>query len=172
MKSVLPANGTLLSIDLIPSAASANAVYNATAGMGSTTKYNYSNVTVIFTHTNTSNEVIVKYAMPDPATFKNRFYVAGGGGYSLSSDPTGGLAYGAAGGATNGGYDAFDYSYMDKVLYGNGSIDWPATYGFAYVALGEMAYLGKALTKNFYGMSTKTKLYTYFEGCSDGGREG
>lgn len=43
---------------------------------------------------------------------------------------------------------------------------------FAYQALGEMTIIGKALTKSIYGMSTDTKLYTYYEGCSDGGRQG
>lgn len=43
---------------------------------------------------------------------------------------------------------------------------------FAYQALGELTIIGKALTKSIYGMSSNTKLYTYFEGCSDGGRQG
>jgi tannase len=43
---------------------------------------------------------------------------------------------------------------------------------FAYQALGELTIIGKALTKSIYGMSSDTKLYTYFEGCSDGGRQG
>lgn len=43
---------------------------------------------------------------------------------------------------------------------------------FAYQGLGEMTTIGKSLTSAFYGMSDDEKLYTYFEGCSDGGREG
>lgn len=41
--------------------------------------------------------------------------------------------------ATATGYDAFDYSYDEKVLYGNESINWDATYTVAYTALGELA---------------------------------
>jgi tannase len=181
VQAALPANGTLLGIELIPSAVTANAVYNAStsskgAGMGgapgSTTFYPYCNVTIAYTHTGAFDLVQVKYAFPSPTDFKNRFYVAGGGGYSLSSDATGGLAYGAASGATNAGYDAFSKSYDEVALFGNGSINWDATHMFGYKALGEMTIIGKPLAQAFYGASNDTKIYTYFEGCSDGGREG
>ncbi|OTA85788.1 hypothetical protein M434DRAFT_82510 [Hypoxylon sp. CO27-5] len=180
VQAALPSNGTLLGIDLIPSTVTASIVYNATTGGGmgggtstsSTTTYTYCNVTVTYTHTGKGDKVVLKYAFPQPSDFKNRFYVAGGGGFSLSSDATGGLPYGAAGGATDAGYDAFSNSYDEVVLYGNGSINWDATYMFGYQALGEMTKVGKSLTQGFYGLSDDTKVYTYFEGCSDGGREG
>lgn len=179
VQSALPSNGTLLGIDLIPSAVTAGAVYNASMGMsmgGSSTdsnaRYTYCNVTVTYTHTGKDDSVTVKYAFPKPSDFNKRFYVGGGGGYSLSSDATGGLPYGAVGGATSAGYDAFDNSYDEVVLSGNGSINWDATYMFAYQALGEMTLVGKELTKGFYGLSSDSKVYTYYEGCSDGGREG
>jgi tannase len=172
VQAALPANGTLPGIDLIPSTVTASALYNATASMGSTMTYTYCNVTIAYTHTSKGDRVVLKYAFPSPSDFENRFYVGGGGGYSLSSDATGGLAYGAVGGATDAGYDAFDYGYDDVVLYGNGSINWDATYMFGYQALGEMAIVGKTLTTGFYDLSSDTKIYTYFEGCSDGGREG
>jgi tannase len=75
-------------------------------------------------------------------------------------------------GATDAGYDVFSYSYDQVVLYSNGSINWDATYMFAYQALGEMTTLGKTLTRNFYGLSSEARIYTHYEGCSDGGREG
>lgn len=178
VKSALPSNGTLLGIDLLPSAVTAGAVYNASAGssMGGSSignqTYTYCNVTVTYTHSGKGDSVVIKYAFPKPSDFKKRFYVAGGGGFSLSSDATGGLPYGAVGGATSAGYDAFDTSYDDVVLYGNGSINWDATYMFSYQALGEMTKIGKELTKGIYGLSPDSKVYTYYEGCSDGGREG
>ncbi|KAK7413124.1 hypothetical protein QQX98_008010 [Neonectria punicea] len=172
VQAAIPANGTLLGIDLLPSSVTASAVYNATSGMGSTTTYTYCNVTVAYTHTGKGDEVVLKYAFPSPSSFKSRFYVAGGGGFSLSSDATGGLGYGAVGGATDAGYDAFSNSYDEVVLYGNGSINWDATHMFGYQALGEMTLVGKALTNAFYGAASDAKIYTYYEGCSDGGREG
>ena len=182
VQAALPANGTLLGIELLPNTVTASAVYNATTGGGmmkrqmgggtsSGTTYNYCNVTVSYRHTGKGDTIPVKYAFPEPSTFKNRFYLAGGGGFSLSSDATGGLAYGAASGATSAGYDAFNFSFDEKVLYGNGSINWDATYAFAYTALGELTKIGKPFTQAFYG-AQDTKIHTYFEGCSDGGREG
>ncbi|KAK5798125.1 hypothetical protein VI817_004416 [Penicillium citrinum] len=179
VKSALPANGTILGINLDPSASTASIVYNASVGgsMGSTTTtsetFNYCNVTLTYNRPGKDNSVVVKYALPAPSDFKKRFYVGGGGGYSLSSDATGGLEYGAAGGASSAGYDALNgVSYDDVVLYGNGSINWDATYMFGYQALGEMTQVGKYFTKGFYGLDSGSKLYTYYEGCSDGGREG
>nr|POE89859.1 tannase [Quercus suber] len=173
VKAALPANGTLLGIELIPSATNATIV-NGTSGPGSssTSSTIYCNVEVTYTHTGKNDTVVVKYAFPEPSDFKNRFYVAGGGGYSLSSDATGGLQYGAVGGATDAGYNAFSVSYDEIALYGNGSINWDATYMFAYQALGEMTVLGKSIVPGFYSLAADTKIYTYFEGCSDGGREG
>ncbi|KAM5347142.1 hypothetical protein ACJ41O_010147 [Fusarium nematophilum] len=172
VRTALPANGTLLGIDMVPSSVTVKAVYNGTVGMGGAQTYTYCDVTVSYTHTGKGDEVNLKYAFPSPSDFKSRFYVAGGGGFSLSSDATGGLAYGAAGGATDAGYDGFENSYDEVVLHGNGSINWDATHMFGYQALGEMALVGKALTKEFYGLADDAKVYTYFEGCSDGGREG
>ncbi|KAI1140257.1 tannase [Hypoxylon sp. FL0543] len=181
VQAALPANGTLLGINLIPTTVTASIVYNATTGGGmgggassggSVTTYTYCNVTVTYTHSGKGDKVVLKYAFPQPSDFKNRFYVAGGGGFSLSSDATGGLPYGAVGGATDAGYDAFSNSYDEVVLYGNGSTNWDATYMFGYQALGELTKVGKPLTRGFYGLSDDAKVYTYFEGCSDGGREG
>ena len=179
IKSALPSNGTLSGINLIPSASTANVVYNASASaqVGATTNsdetYNYCNVTLTYVHPGKSANVVVKYGFPSPSDFKKRFYVAGGGGYSLNTDATGGLEYGAVGAATSAGYDALNGIALDDVfLAGNGSINWDNTYMFAYQGLGEMTQLGKYVTKAFYGMSSDSKLYTYYEGCSDGGREG
>ncbi|KAH6889425.1 Tannase/feruloyl esterase [Thelonectria olida] len=178
VQAALPSNGTLLGIDMIPSSVTASAVYNATVGGGmmrrdtDATTYSYCNVTVSYTHGSKGDTVVLKYGFPSPSDFKKRFYVAGGGGYSLNTDATGGLEYGAVAGATDGGYDAFNYSYDEKFLYGNGSINWDSTYMFSYQALGEMTQVGKYITKNLYDMASSSKVYTYYEGCSDGGREG
>ncbi|KAF2150208.1 tannase and feruloyl esterase [Myriangium duriaei CBS 260.36] len=195
VRASLPSNGTLQGIELIPGYTTAS-VINATSssagsssstnstssggpggagsagGLGGSTSsaYSYCNVTIAYTHTGKNDKVIVNYAFPSPSDYKNRFYVAGGGGYSLSSSSTGGLQYGAVGGATDAGYNAFSKSYDEVALAGNGSIIWDNAYMFGHQALGEMTLVGKAITKSFYGTS-KAKLYTYFEGCSDGGRE-
>lgn len=164
VRDSLPLNGTLLGIDMIPTSVEVN--------VAESSNYSYCNISVSYAHTGKDDVVVLNYALPDPSNFKNRFYVAGGGGYSLSSSSTGGLSYGAASCCTDAGCDAFSTSYDDVVLYGNGSINWDSTYMFAFQGLGEMTTIGKSLTGAFYEMSDDEKLYTYFEGCSDGGREG
>ncbi|PWY70827.1 tannase and feruloyl esterase [Aspergillus sclerotioniger CBS 115572] len=165
VQAALPANGTLNGISMIPSTVTAK-----TATSGST---DYCAVSVSYVHTGTTNEIELNYAFPSPDDFSNRFYVAGGFGYSLSSTATGGLDYGAVGGATSAGYGALNGTTVDEVnLAGNGTINWDPIYMFAYQALGELTTIGKPITRAFYGLDDDAKVYTYYEGCSDGGRQG
>jgi tannase len=131
VQAALPANGTLLGIEMIHSAVSASIVYNATdqmlAGASSSGSWTYSNATVYYTHAGKGDSVFIRYAFPAPEAFENRFYVAGGQAYSLSTDAITGLQYGAVGGATSAGYDNFEVAYDEVVLYGNGTINWDAT---------------------------------------------
>lgn len=181
VQAALPADGVVQGVNMVASSVTANAVINATSsgGMGTTTSSSstqtYCNVTVSYSHAGLDDTVALWYTFPAPSAFKNRFYIAGGGGYSLSTTtPTGGLEYGAVSGSTDVGYGGFDGTSLDEVvLDGNGTINWQNVYMFSYQALGETAQIGKEITKNFYGLSnsTNSKVYTYFEGCSDGGRE-
>lgn len=187
VQDILPSNGTLLGIHVLADSVTASVanVSSSSGSMGgmrrrqtsssssssSSSDTQYCNVTLQYTHPGKDDVVNIKYAFPDPDDFSQRFYVAGGGGYQLVSDATGGLDYGAASGATDAGYDGFNYSLDEVILKGNGSVWWDAAYMFGYQALGEMTKLGKYLTPKFYSMSDDDKLYTYFSGCSDGGRE-
>lgn len=56
-------------------------------------------------------------------------------------------------------------------LLANGTINNEALYMFGYQAHHEMSTIGKAFTKNFFNMNS-TKLYSYYQACSEGGREG
>ncbi len=124
IQATLPANGTLQGINLNPSSVTANAVHNATSHTSSTA-FIYCNVTVQYEHTG-HNIVMVWYNFPSPDDFKNRFYIGGGGGFTISTTPTSGLAYSA--GSSDAGYDGYTYNYDEVVLYGNGSINCDATY--------------------------------------------
>jgi tannase len=112
VQAALPAKSTLLGIELIPSASIASVVYNASSsaigGSASSPTFTYCNVTITYTHTGKGDSVVVQYAFPSPDAFESQFYVAGGGGFSTSSDSTGGIQYGAVGGATSAGYDALN----------------------------------------------------------------
>ncbi|ROV98786.1 hypothetical protein VPNG_08435 [Cytospora leucostoma] len=175
--TALPLNGTILGVNLLPSTVTAN-VANSSSSTGGgmpkrdDTSSTYCNVTVQYNHPGKNDNIVLWYTFPAPSDFQNRFYVAGGGGYSEgSSDPTGGLEYGAVSGSTDSGYDGFTKTLDEVVLTGNGSIAWDDVIMFAYQAQGEMAIVGKELSRGFYGLDDENKVYTYFEGCSDGGRE-
>ncbi|CAO1637678.1 unnamed protein product [Jaminaea pallidilutea] len=74
---------------------------SSSSSLSSTTQY--CNVTLAYTHSGRGDTVNLVYAFPDPKSYANRFYLGGGGGYSLKSEATGGLAYGAVSGATDAG---------------------------------------------------------------------
>ncbi|RDW56529.1 carboxylic ester hydrolase-31 [Coleophoma cylindrospora] len=173
--AALPANGTLPGSYVISSSVTANAVYN-TSVSGQTffpdATVDFCNVTFAYSHEGRGDTVGLTLYLPSPDNFQNRWLASGGMAYSINGGVTnliGGVMYGAASGLTDGGFNtAFDSAF----LLANGTIDWVPTYMFGYQAIGEMTTLGKEFTKQFYTMASETKLYTYFQGCSDGGREG
>jgi hypothetical protein len=50
-----------------------------------------------------------------------------------------------------------------------GNVDWTLLQDFASVALDDMTHLGSAVAATFYGKKPK---YSYWNGCSTGGRQG
>ncbi|KAF5878767.1 putative tannase subunit protein [Botrytis fragariae] len=173
-KAALPADGTLFGSSVIPSSVTANVVYN-TSVSGQTffpdATVNFCNVTFSYTHNGRGDNVVLTLWLPAPENFENRWLSSGGMAYSINSGTSnlvGGVMYGAASGLTDGGFD----TVFDSVfLLENGTINWEPTYMFGYQALGELTTLGKEFTKQFYDMGDN-KLYAYYQGCSDGGREG
>ncbi|KAJ5785298.1 tannase and feruloyl esterase [Penicillium pulvis] len=141
-------------------------------------------VSFAYSHANQDDRIVVEYWMPLAENFQNRFLATGGAAYQISNgsggaDMSGGVAYGAVTGLTDGGLPYWGSTdFDDVVLLGNGTANWPAIYNFAYQAIAEMTAIGKVFTKNYFGLSDSTskrsddKVYTYYMGCSEGGREG
>lgn len=106
-----------------------------------------------------------------PADWNERFLFQGGGGYNgLVRPPVGvaavgaepGLARGFAVVSTDSGHrsDAvFDRSY---------DVDQQASIDFAHFAVGDVAVVAKKIVAEYYGRPAE---YSYFTGCSTGGRE-
>ncbi len=100
--------------------------------------------------------------------WNGRFQGVGGGGYvggspqSLAAPVRQG--YGA--GSTDTGHVG---GSGDFVLDANGRLNWQLIRDFAYLGIHEMTVVGKAVTAAFYG---KRARYTYWNGCSTGGRQG
>jgi tannase len=80
--------------------------------------------------------------------------------------------YGAVAGATDGGFGSFTTQADAAMLISNGTLDYETLYMFAYKAHWELSKIGKQFTRNFFNMKDASKLYSYYQGCSEGGREG
>ncbi|EHA19580.1 hypothetical protein ASPNIDRAFT_178379 [Aspergillus niger ATCC 1015] len=176
IQSTLPADGTLMGITIKPSSVTAGAVYNnsiASNAFFPATTVDYCGVTFNYTHKGRDDNVQLTYWLPSPANFENRFLATGGEAYNINEDSmilAGGVMYGAAAGLTDGGWGST--SFDEVFLLANGTINWTDTYMFGYQAIHELTLIGREFTRNFYGRSKDTKIYTYYQGCSEGGREG
>jgi feruloyl esterase len=101
--------------------------------------------------------------------WNGRFQGLGGGGFSGGSPtsvPAAALRDGYAAAATDAGHTGFSGSFA---LNPDGSLNWQLIADFGYLGIHEMTVAGKALVKRFYGTS---EFYSYFNGCSTGGRQG
>ncbi len=104
-----------------------------------------------------------------PLSWNGRFLFQGGGGldgairpaigFNFSGGPSA-LARGFAIVSMDAGHEGPDASFAS---------DQQARLDYAYVALGEVAKRAKAIVAAFYG---KAPSYSYFDGCSNGGRQG
>ena len=123
-------------------------------------------VTAITTHPPANDTVTIWIAIPT-SNWNGRFLGTGGGGFSGGSaagvnQP---VALGYASGATDTGHAGGSGSFaMDA----NGHLDWQSVRDNAHVGIHEMTVVGKALTEAMYGVAPR---YSYFDGCSTGGRQ-
>jgi feruloyl esterase len=112
----------------------------------------------------------IGFAIALPDNWNNRFLFQGGGGYNGSVRPplggaaagdNPGLARGFAVVSTDTGHKGatFDTSYNQ---------DQQASLDFAQVAVGRVTEIAKQIVAQYYGQPAK---FSYFAGCSTGGRE-
>ncbi|KAH8647216.1 Tannase/feruloyl esterase [Xylariales sp. PMI_506] len=138
--------------------------------------YSYCDVTLKYTHDGLGDEVVLTFWLPAPADFKNRYLATGGGGYAINSGTQslpGGVQYGAVATYTDGGFGASAQNTISTFLLADGTENWEKIYAFGYKAIYEQIVVGKAFTRSFYNLdATNTTLYSYYQGCSEGGREG
>jgi tannase len=178
VQASLPAAGTILGLTLDASSVTANPVYNASTTGNDffpAATYDYCNLTLSYSHDGYDDITHIQYWFPAPEKFQKRYLSTGGGGYAINSGTQsfpGGVQYGAVAGSTDGGFGSFSTQLDSVVLKANGSINWNAIHMFGYQAIGELTQIGKLTAKSFYGMGTDEKIYTYYQGCSEGGREG
>ena len=105
-----------------------------------------------------------------PTAWNERFYFQGGGGLdgSVGAATPAQLSEGYAVVSEDGGHDG---SANVSALAGNAEFgfDPQARSDYGYNAHGRVAVAAKAILQAYY---QKSPRYSYFEGCSEGGREG
>lgn len=107
-----------------------------------------------------------------PVAWNGRFEGVGGGGYSCGiSYPAlaTGIQSGYATASTDCGVPAADELSGQWGLRPNGTLNWPLIDDFAYAGIHDMSVAGKAVSAGYYSHAPS---YSYFDGCSTGGREG
>lgn len=136
----------------------------------------FCNVTVTYTHPGQNDKITVTAWLPDHGQWNERLLATGGGGYSAGGDGyilshyalAGGMGKGYASITTNAGISETGYS-NDWALLSPGNVNLYALHNLGSVSLEEQALIGKSLVESFYGRKEK---YSYFTGCSQGGRQG
>ncbi|KAM0489488.1 hypothetical protein ACHAP8_012527 [Fusarium lateritium] len=133
------------------------------------TNLDFCNVTVTYIHPGQKRKIHVQVWLP--FNWNGRFQGSGGGGWAaglgaISLAP--GVSLGYATATTDAGHSETE-PIESWALDSPGNVDFNALQDFAATALGDLADIGKAVTKRFYGEAAK---YSYWNGCSTGGREG
>jgi feruloyl esterase len=124
-------------------------------------------VTAVTTHPPAADKVRIWVAIPT-SNWNGRFLGTGGGGLVGGSEAGAiqPVALGFAAGATDGGHEGGSGAFA---LDAKGRLNWESIRNFAHVGIHEMTVTGKALTQAMYGAAPR---YSYFNGCSTGGRQG
>jgi len=140
------------------------------------TVIDYCTVTFAYSHKGLDNDTVqVSYLVPPTEKFRNRYLSTGGGGLAINSgtrSTPSGVIVGAVAGITDGGFGSFNTQFDAVFLLANGTVNWQATYMFGYQAHHELAVLGKQFARNLFKTPENEKIYAYYQGCSEGGREG
>lgn len=105
-------------------------------------------------------------------TWNGRFQAVGGGGYAGSisySALASALREGYATASTDTGHDRTVTPGGSFALNPDGTLNWQLIEDFAYRSLHEMTIKAKALIEAYHGAPPE---YSYWNGCSTGGRQG
>lgn len=131
----------------------------------------FCNVTVIYTHPGWNDMIYVNVWLPS-SNWNQRLQGAGGGGFS-ALDSVSDLAKAVAGGyavvGTDAGHELNPASSDSWSLDESGKVNMALLKDFASVALNDAALVAKDVISGFYGHGPR---YSYWNGCSTGGRQG
>jgi len=124
-------------------------------------------VTAVTTHPPAGDKVKIWVGIPT-SNWNGRFLGTGGGGFSggNATSVNQPVTQGYAAGATDTGHEGGSGSFA---LGADGKLNWQSIRDNGHVGIHEMTVTGKALTEAMYGVAPR---YSYFNGCSTGGRQG
>lgn len=135
----------------------------------------FCNVTVTYTHPGWNDNVHTQVWLPLEG-WNGRFQALGGGGYSTGFGATYltyAVAQGFASASTDGGLPAGDGlstipTDLSWARSSDGNVNWLLLDNYASKATHDMSVIGQQITKSYY---EKPANYSYFAGCSGGGRQ-
>lgn len=127
------------------------------------------NITVTYTHPGQNDSINVYILLP--SIWNTKFQGVGGSGWITGSPLTltAAAAEGFAAATTDGGHSFDDISASSWAQVSPGNINHYLLNDFASVSLNDMTLIGKQITESYYGQEIS---YSYFNGCSTGGRQG
>ncbi|GIZ38571.1 hypothetical protein CKM354_000198500 [Cercospora kikuchii] len=137
----------------------------------------FCNVTILYSHPGVDGQVRVNVWLPAEKEWNGRYLGQGGSGHAAgipdALGPAVSMGYAAAN--TNGGHSnegdvvhtALDSTWWGVKSPGNVNYDLLQLYGWRSV--GELGMLAKHVIEHYYG---KKIQYSYWNGCSTGGRQG
>lgn len=130
----------------------------------------YCEITVTLTHPGAGDHARVKVWAP-VENWSGRFLAAGGSAYAAGDfgvQLAQGVKSGFAVGSTDAGH-VLDFLDVSSWALSNGKVNQPLLENFASRSVHDLAVVGKAATKQYYGRAAS---YSYWNGCSTGGRQG
>jgi len=146
-------------------------------GNVNTTNLNFCNVSVTYTHPGENDVVNVEVWLPTDK-WNGRIQASGGDGWGAGLTPlafktmAGAISEGYATLSTDAGLQTTNNPSVDVnawALASPGDVNLYLLQNLATVSLNDAAIIGKSVVKSFYGQPAK---YSYFTGCSQGGRQG
>lgn len=138
------------------------------------TNLNACEVAIKYTHPGYGDTINTAVWLPPVKQWTGRFLGAGGGGFTTGVESNETLLWATSEGfavvSTDGGHTVDDALNIEKWgMSSPGNVNWASLQDFASIALDDAATLGKAVVLAFYG---KGPEYSYWNGCSTGGRQG